>query len=405
LGLDEEVLAFGWPDPHARELRTRGGVPRTISSTRTWVRDKITFPAQSLQLRTIIGNNTANWINTETLAASVLLGPFTFTYPTVYIAHRPITTVLGYLDTNSSSYYYRYSTGIGSAGVIGVASTDVFSAVPEARNTERGLDYARKVANGQFDPGLFAGEIPSQYPAVYDFNDILDPVPAESFFNAKYDDCWDQQTHCATITDNSYRPRLAMPKQVWESMFPKAKNCAYLIVPDPPVALEVAAEPEIGLDFKDFPALLTQETPSYQTNSLARPRFTAHHGQPEPTASPRNPPGKSDGVGPDDGPSGRWRRPKDISDRRGSGTVWRIGRNRHPDREAGDRSAGSGGNGNSFGEDQKGKGVKGAPLPTRTVAGGREGYGKSSVRSEGSAVFGGISAWWWIFFLVASFSY
>lgn len=92
------------------------------------------------------------------------------------------------------------------------------------------------VAQGKFSPSLALDE-----EIQFDFDPLnpnnLDSIPADLYFDARHEDCWDQQSHCSTITEDQYRPDLILPKRVWTSHLSLQYNCPYVILPDPPVVL------------------------------------------------------------------------------------------------------------------------------------------------------------------------
>jgi hypothetical protein len=49
------------------------------------------------------------------------------------------------------------------------------------------------------------------------FGDLSNPVPASAYFDAR-DDCWGKQSHCGTITDDSYRPNIYLDVEAWRSL-------------------------------------------------------------------------------------------------------------------------------------------------------------------------------------------
>lgn len=106
------------------------------------------------------------------------------------------------------------------------------------RNQQGGVEYAQSVAKG-----IFHRSHPTQYGAVPDesvslnFNDLQNPVPASVYYDARWSECWGNQTHCATITDDSYRPRLGIKNSVWQSLFPILSECVQPMLPNPRVSM------------------------------------------------------------------------------------------------------------------------------------------------------------------------
>jgi hypothetical protein len=121
----------------------------------------------------------------------------------------------------------EYSQGhreVRSAGIIPLKAEDIFSEVRHYQNAEQGLQYAHMVANGSFFPRYHHHDIMKNvedgttylpyFINSFNFGNLEDPVPASIFYNARTGDCWGSQTHCNTITDGQYRPRIALRNSV-----------------------------------------------------------------------------------------------------------------------------------------------------------------------------------------------
>jgi hypothetical protein len=174
------------------------------------------------------------------IPSSVMYGNFTFTSPTVYLAHHPIS-----ITNDNVTYVIRngtYSTIDGSkttqllpAGIISLKSEDVYSIRPEpCERSILGVQHAQRIAKGDFDPPLCAETRYRTYP--FDFGHLQDPVPASVFYDARTD-CSARQSHCGTITDGNYRPLLSIANTIWNSILPPDVICRQPVVVDPAIAL------------------------------------------------------------------------------------------------------------------------------------------------------------------------
>jgi hypothetical protein len=222
----------------------------------------ITFPGDGIFLRQRVGvitdvtNETDMKSFTYTqlpsrgpLSPSVLTGPFYFTSPTIYIAHRPIEVITSIFEdrtTRANLTYYptRGTTQVLPAGIMTVKSDDIFAykihAVSRDGQKLPGTEYAQMVAKGNF---TMLGR-PRSTTMPFDFGHLQDPVPASAYFDGRLADCFGQQTHCATITDGSYRPLLAIRRRVFRSMVGAFMDCMDTELEDPPVALRPISVPE-----------------------------------------------------------------------------------------------------------------------------------------------------------------
>jgi hypothetical protein len=261
-----EVVLLYWPD-NIQERDICGSAGRGSSLTQAWaqdvmdkrqstfITDKISFRGQDLYFRRFegamtslvnaltVGTGTAPRTGVdirEYFTPSVLTGDFTFTSPTVYLAHRPIRRVLKAtpLWEGWPGIYQQQLLRFKTAGVIPIHSTDV-STIRPARgpHTVEGLEYAKMVAQGSFIPTLNATQRYAPESVVpLNFGDLLDPVPASAYYDARHGDCWGKQSHCGTITDDSFRPKLRINPEVWISLL-GGRSCSNPMVVDPPIAL------------------------------------------------------------------------------------------------------------------------------------------------------------------------
>jgi hypothetical protein len=164
-------------------------------------------------------------------------GVFTFTSPSVYLAHRPIYRDLVVVPISNNSKYPAMGVRqmMRPAGIIRLESTDIFSLRPTDQTLE-GLEYARQVANGLFRPTLKYWTHPSYETLPLNFGDLRNPVPASLYYDARQNDCWGNQTHCRTITEDTYRPRLRIRSDIWLSVF-GGEMCSEAMFVDPDVEI------------------------------------------------------------------------------------------------------------------------------------------------------------------------
>jgi hypothetical protein len=231
----------------------------------------------------------------------VLKGPFTFTYPTVYLAHHAITATPHYL----AGVGFQNVSGLPatrSPGVVSLLPDDIYTMAPVPPNSKFvGVQYAQSAARGLLgEGGLYT--YPRWVPSPLDLRQIQDPVPASLFYNARTD-CWGTQSHCGTITDDSYPPRLVLKNKVWLSMIPRAAfGCRLPVIVDPPIALRPISGPLPQLHLPevtsvpDMPGRHPDEDspqPAHQTyDVLAAPTGVASN---EASPDQRNPPVATEG--------------------------------------------------------------------------------------------------------------
>jgi hypothetical protein len=242
-----EIMLYYWPPIlSSRDICGPNGnveamtIPPNITHGYTHVTTALTFAGDDIYIKAI--SQSGSWINllNPFISPSVLPGPFTFTYPSVYIAHHPITRddyrKVGENTTQSDSILYP-------AGIFELAPTDIYSRAwnRQTLNPERGLKYAKLVAAGEFHPSIGPMEWNSLQPQSFNFADLENPVPASQYYNNRRD-CWGNQTHCRTITDDSYRPRIYVRNKVWKSIFSGHLSCgSNVILHDPPRAIPISA--------------------------------------------------------------------------------------------------------------------------------------------------------------------
>jgi hypothetical protein len=288
---ESEVILFYWPPAlTSRDICAAEGygtamtLNQNISSVITHVTSAITFAGQDLYLSKVEPRIVQCWgrgcastlvpgafpiclgecyddidagrpkSSITWISSSVFSGPFTFTYPNVYLAHRPIYR--GFGDHTWAWGPVTQDTMIRSAGIIKLRSDDIYSEHRTYRNPERGVDFAQRVANGEFRPRFSPNDIDEHFETdgkvylpyslkPFNFGHLNDPVPASVFYDARYEDCWGSQSHCGTITHGHYRPRIALKNHVWFSLFPEHFSCDIKILNDPPRAITALPLPTL----------------------------------------------------------------------------------------------------------------------------------------------------------------
>jgi hypothetical protein len=270
-----EVVLFYWP-PERRSTKhcVVGSCPssNTTRASKSITITEVTFRGQDLYLRpsttmripdededdeddvTVSGSKTTSSktqippssSRTYFVMPTKIPVNWTFTSPTVYIAYRALTAIV---STFQSQQWYQNSRQMESTQFQGVG---VFSLLPHEVSTIRpirpdaqsvgGFQYASRVAEGKYTPVF--DEFDSFETLSLDFSDLVDPVPASIYYDARSADCWGHQTHCATITDDSYRPRLFLKNEIWAKVIPKFKDCVLPPLVDPPRQIESVLGPE-----------------------------------------------------------------------------------------------------------------------------------------------------------------
>jgi hypothetical protein len=218
LSLHEVVIIY-WPDNVvSRDICGNDGygssevlahIP-TLSEPIVVTTTAITFRGQDLYIRSINGTavytyltkaqeyvemeNFVQMVNGSVLEPyilpSTMRGSWTFTYPTVYLAHREITAnMVQSFSTGSPSVSSLY---IRSAGIIPVDREDISSVrwvIHHNYTAQGGLQTARLVAKGLFRPTVeyyVNGKFETRS---FDFGHLADPVPASVYYDAHAQDC------------------------------------------------------------------------------------------------------------------------------------------------------------------------------------------------------------------------
>jgi hypothetical protein len=270
---DNEIVLLHWEGTLASE-DTCDGSNRTLAAVASDTEpvvittDAITFRGGDLARRAYItSGKTLSETKAEYVQSSVLSGPFTFTSPSVYIAHRAISA---YYPDSADNYDVQRGKEftILPDGVMALRQEDVYSGRPIRYYTEDSIHHAQLVAMGKFQPNP---DLPKIYHETVPFNfaNLIEPIPADAYFDARYKDCYGiRQTHCATITEDSYRPWIALKDAAWNSIVGKHSQCLHPVLNDPPIILRITS----SLDVPTIPALATAavlQNPSPQLPSAA----------------------------------------------------------------------------------------------------------------------------------------
>jgi hypothetical protein len=183
--------------------------------------------------------------------------------------HRPVTANLRKINVQfTKDKLYDHGDTVsylteGKEGIVTLHSSDLFVMDPvwnpvKFRGTRSigGIEYAQLVAKGRFNPIMWSNHpidylrpLTQETPRPFNARDFENPVPASMYFDARRDDCWGIQTHCQTITDDTYHPHLSFNFEVAAKIFSQTTyamgtddaldiwTCKLPTVIDPPVAL------------------------------------------------------------------------------------------------------------------------------------------------------------------------
>jgi hypothetical protein len=218
----------------------------TTETARTITTNALTFHGQDLYFRGSIQGNITHFPTSDVsyVSSSIMNGNFTFVSPNVYVAHHRIRGIVSVWGTEGSTSYSTIL--LRTPGILTLQSADVSSYLPDKFDfgTIPSSKYVQDILQGKFDlqwpEPLPLNQGPPDWlkTAQFNFSNLEEPVPANEYFDARYEDCYYHQTHCRTITEGSYRPRLALPKEIWLSMFPQDFYCKQAMLVDPPIALQ-----------------------------------------------------------------------------------------------------------------------------------------------------------------------
>ncbi|KAF2669541.1 hypothetical protein BT63DRAFT_413959 [Microthyrium microscopicum] len=242
IDMQNEVILLHWPTDEAHTERCAGnstssaakssGLQFKAVTPRIAIMSAITFRGNDLyflekQASTVGQNYSETYSYREEgqrQFSSILTGPFTFTSPSIYLAHHAISSV-NYLEAPQGSI-------ISPAGILTLQPDDIRT----ARRRQR--PNIHQVLSGEWVPSDMDGSGRTQEDIVpMTWLDAMDPVPASVYFDWR-EDCEGRQTHCATITDDTYRPKLVLRNRIWSSILPqKYHRCARFDLVDPDITL------------------------------------------------------------------------------------------------------------------------------------------------------------------------
>jgi hypothetical protein len=268
--LNEQVVLLYWPEAtngqdvthiSSAKVQRRNLIQESRNKTQghvVYVTDAITFHNGDLYPLGTVGQDgtiTQDGINPPRAQVSVLLlsENFTFTSPNLYLAHHPITgrvreQRITYIRNKDGSVTSSSKPAVTSnfnkpAGIYQIDPEHIFTIQPW--NDRISSDYVSLVAHGKFTPGTirFVRGLETTKVVHLAITDLPNPVPASVYYNARSDDCWGEQSHCRTITDDSFRPKLVIDGLSWADLvLPRPKDganwiCALPELVDPPISL------------------------------------------------------------------------------------------------------------------------------------------------------------------------
>jgi hypothetical protein len=239
------------------------GTATEINPTATASSDTVVTASMVLLLEEDIQPISLAWPGSGTTFAyrkpgsTTLEGDFTFTSPSIYVAHHPVTAVISDISfrDNGWSLLHTQSIFIKSAGVVPMSPDDIklivyhqpgddalFSTAIETLQPvdsfDGGLKYAQLVAQGQYQPSsiMTAKLVP------LNFLNFQNPVPARVYFDARMQDCWGNQTHCQAIIDDTYGPPIDVSDHIFSLPTSFDIPCRVPVLLDPPSALEMVTD-------------------------------------------------------------------------------------------------------------------------------------------------------------------
>jgi hypothetical protein len=298
--IDDEIVLFFWPE----ETKQRNICASTweratpLDSISTFVTSDIAFRGPDVQLLSSSVRGTVYPGPKASNTPFTLSGTWTFTSPTVYVVHRPMTANIlfesitfgdgGFTTVKASTVPVPFRP----SGVFGVKETDLTLLHPVHRNqrVKNGVEYARQIANGEFQPMMTSRWPFDLYTALVSarpFNplDIQEPIPASNYFDGKNEECWGIQSHCRTITADYYRPHIAINRRAFESLLPKSAltynsvdwQCTIPTLIDPPIAIRpIPSQRRSNESMKKSPS---QEVPVTQTTLVSSAKASSQGSQ------------------------------------------------------------------------------------------------------------------------------
>ncbi|KAF2429061.1 hypothetical protein EJ08DRAFT_306044 [Tothia fuscella] len=216
--LREEVVLIYWPPSSTvEEVRGLNRTTLPLIAPKSFVTSAITLHGQDLYLQAYqVDKSSLESLKPSFISSSVLPGPFIFVSPNAYLAHHPISFARGLRQPGDWRVGADFEV-IRSAGVVKLGANDIYSVKPIDGDSRISMAYAQRVASGQyFDPRLHTKyrDPTTEERVPINYANLLNPVPASVYYDARDADCWGKQTHCGTITDDPYRPRLAIKNRV-----------------------------------------------------------------------------------------------------------------------------------------------------------------------------------------------
>jgi hypothetical protein len=211
-------------------------------------------------------------------------GSFIFTSPTIYLAHREITRIEGRELHSRVVAGYRV---IRTPGIFPLSVSDISSVRPKGLSGDANHNsYEQAMAKGSYD-GVFSGAYNEEdFETVpFDFGNLIEPVPASVYYDARHYDCIGKQNHCGTITEDSYRPNLRIASSIWVQIFSNFV-CQDPLVVDPPIAIS-PIEPKMLMDQGDRGTGVALAEPTLP--ALPEAADGAFHEPPRPGQSPGKP--------------------------------------------------------------------------------------------------------------------
>jgi hypothetical protein len=235
----EEVVLIYWPPAvTSRDICAADGHGAAVTLSLPVVTTPVVITTSAITFRgqDLYSIDTSEPSRTR-VAPSILTGPFTFTSPTVYMAHHPISR-------NMPPHQI-----VRPAGVAPLKAEDIYTTMGSFKTaTSDVVSYANQVAQGRFENAVglesWSGgsnnnrnKTADQVP--FDFGHLQNPVPAHLYYDDQEEICHGRQTHglCATITDDTYRPRIGLKNKVWLSLLANSSGCWRPQLRDPPIAL------------------------------------------------------------------------------------------------------------------------------------------------------------------------
>jgi hypothetical protein len=203
----DEVILFHWPGDFTSNdaavfNATKASTVADNKQPQSVVSSMITFDGQNVYPRGMLMKGNYTTLQQGYISPYTLTGPFTFTSPTIYLAHRHVKARYTSLRASPGDFDMKLpgtTTELRGPGVLAVDAKSIWSLRHFPRNMMSGVEFAQLVANGNYDPG-WGMEEPYMQIRPMNFAHLENPVPASVFYEARSEDCFGQQTHCATIT-------------------------------------------------------------------------------------------------------------------------------------------------------------------------------------------------------------